>query len=669
MAALTSLITQTTQNPQTTDVATFGGLGDCKITSGVIAPVTPSTTSGVVSTTTFTLTDNSSLTEALTARWTFGTMTVGSTIRLIYSYLDANNYYFIEVKKAAISLSANALDVRDRVTLWKRVAGVETEITSGFFSSKPWSTYPLYRQVATGDLRLEKILSGTTIRATHCETQHFIEVDDVPFIHVADSALNDGGKVGYSFIGSAHTNTLTNLQAQKMKVYWTASTGNDSNTGSRSAPFLLLSKASSVVNVNEMVLCRSANYSSKMIISRVAATSREEGPMMVVYKGESVTYNPPGPDSTFITLTSTSCKFWKFHGFTYNGGTGKGKNAFNPLNGATNMTMTGWHITGSGDSSILLSPNGADYTGGDIVRDNIILRPGDSTFDHGAYVDRRSSDLAYNWLDGENVSLGYGLHFFGGSSPNSTDNCTSRWNRVRRFTSSASAGIILSRGNGLISRGDMVSECYDGMRLAHEADECIVEYGVFYDNTQHGIHMGPFDATDNLVANCTVTGNGQYGVFGYTLNVGGLVKNTIAYNNTVGQIGGTNITETTNLKTNPSFVDAANKDFHLLDSSAAIEAGTDLSSSIGVLDFDGRVVPQNTLWPIGAFSETVPPDNPPVLSGDSDYVATAGIDKNITDWRVSDPEGDVTYVDFVIDNVTTTLDSTNSNTAVWEGVT
>lgn len=669
MAALTSLITQTTQNPQTTDVATFGGLGDCKITSGVIAPVTAASTSGAVSTTSFTLTDNSTLTEALTARWTCGAPTAGSVFRLIYSYTDANNYYYLEVRPSGISLSANPADVRDRVTLWKRVAGVETEITAGFFNSPPWGHSRLYRQVVTGDLRLITIANGTTFRATHVDNQHIIECDDVPLIHVADAALSAGGKVGYSFIGSSHTNTLTNVQAQKIKVYWTSSSGNDSNAGSRTTPFLLPSKAASVVNVNEMVICRSASYSASMTISRVAATSREEGPLMIVYKGESVTYTPPGPNSSFITPVSTSCKYWKFHGFTYNGGAQKGKNAFNPLNGATNMTVTGWTITGGGGSPILLSPNGADYTGGDIVRDNIIYRPGDSTLDHGMYIDRRNSDVEYNWLDGENVSLGYGLHFYGGSSPNATDGCRSRWNRVRRFTSSASAGIILSKGNALKSVGDIVSECYDGMHLAHKADECIVEYGVFYDNTRHGIHMGLFDATDNLVANCTCTGNGQYGVFGYTLNVGGLVKNTIAYNNTVGQIGGTNITETTNLKTNPSFVDAANKDFHLLDSSAAIEAGTDLSSSIGVLDFDGRVVPQNTLWPIGAFSETVPPDNPPVLSGDSDYVATAGIDKNITDWRVSDPEGDVTYVDFVIDNVTTTLDSTNSNTAVWEGVT
>ena len=669
MAALTTLITQTTENPQSTDFATFGSLGDCKITSGVIAPVTAATTSGAVSTTSFTLTDNASTTEALTARWTFGTPTTGSTIRLIYSYADANNYYYIEVKPGGVTVSANAADVRDKVTLWKRVAGTETEITAGFIASPPWPSGNLYRQIESGDMRLETIVSGTTIRATHVETQHFIEFNDVPIIHVADSALADGGKVGYSFIGSAHTNTLTNVQAQKIKTLWTSSTGADSGTGSRTDPFLTFSKAPSVINVNEMAIYRANSFSSGAVIARVAATSREEGPMCFVYKGETVTYTPPGVDSDFLTLSSTSCKYWKFHGFTCNGSTNKGRFFIHPLNQSTDHTFTGWMLSGSGATSILLTPEtGPSYAGRHIIRDNIIYQPGLNTSgDHGIYCSCTDSEISYNWLDGQSLSAGYGIHVFSSSSNNGCDNTTTRWNRVLNFPSTTSAGIILSNGTGIVSKGDHVSGCYVGVQLWHDADGAQLEYAIVTGNTSHGVSMGGFNATNCLAANCTITGNGGYGVWGETLNVGGLVKNCIRYNNTSGAVGGTNMTSTTCLDTNPDFVDAGSGDYHLLDTSNAIGAGTDLSSSISTLDFDGRVVPQDTLWQIGAFAETVPPDNPPVWSISATYAATTGQAKTFGDMTITDPEGDVTYVDFILDNTTSTLSATNSGTGTFEG--
>jgi hypothetical protein len=104
-------------------------------------------------------------------------------------------------------------------------------------------------------------------------------------------------------------------------------------------------------------------------------------------------------------------------------------------------------------------------------------------------------------------------------------------------------------------------------------------------------------ATNVLVANNTI-----YNLFnasGYAIldQVGGsTINNNIAYQAALGISGGT---QSYNLLTNPSFVDAASANFHLQSGSAAIDKGLTMPSV--KVDYEGAPRPQGAAYDIGAY--------------------------------------------------------------------
>ena len=282
MASWTSLTGSTTETPVTTPFATFGGFADCKITSGVIAPVTVASNSGCVSTTTFSPTDDATTTEGLVARWTWNAFYAGHTTRLIYSYTDANNYYYLNCEQGAVSVTAGY--TRDSVTLWKRVSGTETQIGTGTTLKK--------RQKTVGDLRWHTLSSSYPLTVYHVYDNHWVFIDELCFIHESDSALSAGGAVGVYFPGLAsHTTSVSNVQAQLLQSYWCASDGSDSATGARAAPFSTRNKLYATVGLNQIGIMRTRTFTGGTVVatqSSVTGTSHEEGPFLTNYAGETV---------------------------------------------------------------------------------------------------------------------------------------------------------------------------------------------------------------------------------------------------------------------------------------------------------------------------------------------------------------------------------------------
>jgi hypothetical protein len=74
------------------------------------------------------------------------------------------------------------------------------------------------------------------------------------------------------------------------------------------------------------------------------------------------------------------------------------------------------------------------------------------------------------------------------------------------------------------------------------------------------------------------------------------VKNNIGYLTGLGFVGGT---QSKNLTSNPSFVDAPNANFHLQSGSVALDAGMTVPGV--TVDFAGRPRPQGTAFDIGAY--------------------------------------------------------------------
>lgn len=102
------------------------------------------------------------------------------------------------------------------------------------------------------------------------------------------------------------------------------------------------------------------------------------------------------------------------------------------------------------------------------------------------------------------------------------------------------------------------------------------------------------------VFNCTLTGNTGFGLV-ISGSEDTQAINNIVFNNTAGEIDSSSSVLTTNLTTDPDFVDAGAGDYHLLEGSPAINAGTDLSAEGVLFDFDGNPRPIDDFYDIGAY--------------------------------------------------------------------
>ena len=100
----------------------------------------------------------------------------------------------------------------------------------------------------------------------------------------------------------------------------------------------------------------------------------------------------------------------------------------------------------------------------------------------------------------------------------------------------------------------------------------------------------------------------------------------------------------------------ATRNYRLLDTSTAFETGTDLTADgVTQRDYWMQVIPQGAALTPGAFSETTPPDTAPTVTVSPAYAATVNVAYALNDGVVDDAEGDVTYLDGVFDNLTTTV--------------
>src|SRR5262249_16944847 len=123
--------------------------------------------------------------------------------------------------------------------------------------------------------------------------------------------------------------------------------------------------------------------------------------------------------------------------------------------------------------------------------------------------------------------------------------------------------------------------------------------------------------TPSIIYNNTVYGNGSWGIY---VNRNAVIRNNIAYNNSLNQdgsadIGGFNLSGSvisnnlcgqTNsapgacaVVGNPNFIDSATGDFHLQGGSPAIDAGVTLIQA--ATDIVGTPRPQGAAYDIGAF--------------------------------------------------------------------
>lgn len=199
--------------------------------------------------------------------------------------------------------------------------------------------------------------------------------------------------------------------------------------------------------------------------------------------------------------------------------------------------------------------------------------------------------------DNGNVDTKHGLYI------GDSDNCLVQGGS---YYNNAGGGVHIASGTPQGNIIEAISAYGNkwGVVIADESGNTL-RNSLLYSNTSNGIHI--ISSHGEYVYNNTTYGNGGYGVFFETDTETILLKNTIAYGNTAGQIsaGGIGHTQTTNLTTDPSFTNAAGNDFTLQSGSAARDVGTDLSAAGVTTDFIGTARPQNSVFDIGAYEYIV----------------------------------------------------------------
>lgn len=243
-----------------------------------------------------------------------------------------------------------------------------------------------------------------------------------------------------------------------------------------------------------------------------------------------------------------------------------------------NNAFNGVHFSSSGGAS------GYNELLNSSIHDNGRTDLGNSGY--GIYLSTSNNLIEGNDFYGNN---GYGVHL--NPVAGEGNNNIIRNNRIHANFVHGTVG-----GGGTTSYGVVVVN----------GDNNLVSNNLIYGN-QGGILIYN-NSTNTLVYNNTITGNLGHaggGEAGINLQYFGsvIIRNNIIYNNANGSIvndgGGGPVTESNNLTTDPSFVDAASYDFRLQSGSAAKDGGMTLAEVPS--DFLGVSRPQGSAYDIGAY--------------------------------------------------------------------
>jgi len=201
----------------------------------------------------------------------------------------------------------------------------------------------------------------------------------------------------------------------------------------------------------------------------------------------------------------------------------------------------------------------------------------------------RNSTIAYNTV------LGYGGGIAVGGALNMVTNCL-----IYNNTAGNGGGVYTS--GGLVVNSTVVSNSSAAFVQGGRFRNCLIA------NNTSGIR--PFSSNGGVYQNCTITGNGDYGLnIGYNdvFAITSIVENCILYDNgssginyTMGSTAGIVLTntctlpqasglyDTGNITNAPLWVNASGNDFQLRGDSPCIDAGVWQDWMVGAWDLDGR---------------------------------------------------------------------------------
>ncbi|MDD5086391.1 MAG: right-handed parallel beta-helix repeat-containing protein, partial [Candidatus Nanoarchaeia archaeon] len=384
------------------------------------------------------------------------------------------------------------------------------------------------------------------------------------------------------------------------QVFYVSPAGSDSNDGTSSNPFKTIQKAANNVAAGDTVYVREGTYNSFNLNNKNGAS--DSWIVFKPYLDEKVIIDPYQYDYSngIRPIHMSESSYIEINGFELTDSNplydseeyddysqGKSHDGIKLSHPSHNIRIVNNHIYHTGSSGILTS-----YTSYNVeIINNTIHDAGLYKRGYGIYLGGDDNIISSNTIYN---CYGYGIHVY------SYDTGT--------YGSAPDRNLIennLCYNNGHSDYGKGYSEFPpegqkrgDGIIVFGGGQDNIIRNNICYGNLDWGIRS---NCKNDVIYHNTLYDNGYQGIYVYK-NQNAIVKNNIAYGNH-GEDGYTGEiyvpagnTQSSNLITNPNFIDADTGDFHLQPTSLAINNGIDVGVNY---DFEGNL--RDSQPDIGAF--------------------------------------------------------------------
>ena len=394
------------------------------------------------------------------------------------------------------------------------------------------------------------------------------------------------------------------------RIFYVATTGDDSNAGALDAPFRTLAYAVSGLQPGDTLYVRGGTYAESLEDAIPGGSSWSAPVTVAAYPGEAPLIQPLQGANRVLTFSRSTSAYIVIDGFvldaaavTYDAvkldymlNAPAPVPAMAPTLADRRFTLgpckrpvcvpplePGWQyphhirirnceirnapyqgisvsgVTGQASYSEFLNLN---------VHDN-----GTNDFHHGAYI-----ETAHNLVDHCRFyrNAGWGIQIYhtpeSGADKNTISN-NQCYNNAK--AGGRGAGIVIAAGRGNMAFNNIVWGNKGGIQVDYNALDTALYNNTVYSNGAYGLNIGPGSSNADI-------------------------RNNIVYLHTtpvVDQGAATNLAA--NLLANPAFVDAAALNFHIAPSSPAIDTGVTIPQV--TMDFDSVSRPQGRAYDIGAY--------------------------------------------------------------------